>query len=170
MNTAFLGLGSNLQEPICQIKCATSYIKSLSNTQVLRRASLYRSSPMGDIKQADYINTVIEICTEFTPLDLLDKLQEIELKQGRIRKNERWGPRTIDLDILLFGDLQLSTEKLTIPHYGMKQREFVLYPLFEIAPKLILPDGTGLETLLATCSLKGLEKIEDSDPSQSNES
>lgn len=95
------------------------------------------------------------------PLELLDALQAIEQQHGRVRKAERWGPRTLDLDILLFGELQLDEERLTVPHYHMHARAFVLYPLAEIAADLALPDGRTLADLLAACPFEGLERLAD---------
>jgi len=94
---------------------------------------------------------VARLNTRLTPLALLDQLQKIELEQGRVRKEERWGPRTLDLDLLLFGDQVINHERLIVPHYGMKEREFVLLPLAEIAPALVLPCGTPLAQLVARC-------------------
>lgn len=111
---------------------------------------------MGPQDQPDYINAVAKIHTELSPLALLDCTQAIEQNQGRERKEERWGPRSLDLDIVLYGNEVIDSERLTIPHYGMKVREFVLYPLFEIAPQLQLPDGTELLALLQQVSRNGL--------------
>jgi 2-amino-4-hydroxy-6-hydroxymethyldihydropteridine diphosphokinase len=94
-------------------------------------------------------------------IKLLDKLQKIEISQGRIRKKERWGARTLDLDILLCDDLVINHPRLTVPHYGMKVRAFVLYPLFEIDENIILPDGSALSQLLAQCDINNLTKISD---------
>ena len=96
---------------------------------------------MGPQDQPDYINAVVKIQTRLTPIQLLDCTQAIELEQGRVRKDERWGPRTLDLDIILYGNEVIDSERLTIPHYGMKEREFVLYPLAEIAPSITLRVG-----------------------------
>jgi 2-amino-4-hydroxy-6-hydroxymethyldihydropteridine diphosphokinase len=111
---------------------------------------------MGPQNQPDYINAVVAIKTELTPIELLDCTQKIELEQGRVRKDERWGPRTLDLDIVLYGNEVIDSERLTVPHYGMKEREFVLYPLAEIAPSLQLPDGTELTELLKIVDKNGL--------------
>jgi 2-amino-4-hydroxy-6-hydroxymethyldihydropteridine diphosphokinase len=103
---------------------------------------------------------VAALDSTLAPLELLDALQRIEQEQGRVRKAERWGPRTLDLDILLFGDRLLNDERLTVPHYHMHARAFVLYPLAEIAPATLrLPDGRSLERLLAACSDEGLERL-----------
>ncbi|EHD2240822.1 2-amino-4-hydroxy-6-hydroxymethyldihydropteridine diphosphokinase [Vibrio vulnificus] len=156
MITAYIAIGSNLADPVSQAKSAIEALKQLPKSRFLCASQLYSSTPMGPQNQPDYINAVAAIETELTPLELLDCTQAIELKQGRVRKEERWGPRTLDLDIILYGDEVLDSERLTVPHYGMKEREFVLYPLAEIAPNLTLPDGTELSQLLTIVDKNGL--------------
>lgn len=156
MITAFIAVGSNLSDPVGQAQNAIEALKSLPSSEFIQSSMLYSSTPMGPQDQPDYINAVVEIKTKLTPLELLDCTQAIEQEQGRVRKDERWGPRTLDLDILLYGDLMHHCERLTVPHYGMKVREFVLYPLAEISPKLTLPDNTPLSTLLDQVDLNGL--------------
>lgn len=104
--------------------------------------------PLGPQDQPDYLNAAVALKTTLAPEELLNHTQRIELQQGRVRKAERWGPRTLDLDIMLFGNEVINTERLTVPHYDMKNRGFMLWPLFEIAPELVFPDGTILENLL----------------------
>ena len=116
---------------------------------------------MGPKDQPDYINAVIKVTTGLTPIELLDKLQEIERKQGRIRGNERWGPRSIDLDIILFNNLAMDNDRLTLPHYGMAEREFVMIPLFEIEPDMIMQDGRTIASWVAKCSLTSLRRLPD---------
>lgn len=156
MITVFIAVGSNLGDPVTQAKVAIEAIKQLPQSHTVSCSSLYSSTPMGPQDQPDYINAVVEIQTELTPLELLDCTQTIELEQGRVRKEERWGPRTLDLDILLYGNEVMDSERLTVPHYGMKEREFVLYPLAEIAPNLTLPCGTRLNELLSIVDKNGL--------------
>ncbi|ENM8063064.1 2-amino-4-hydroxy-6-hydroxymethyldihydropteridine diphosphokinase [Vibrio vulnificus] len=156
MITAYIAIGSNLADPVSQAKSAIEALKTLPKSRLLVASQLYSSSPMGPQDQPDYINAVAAIETELTPLELLDCTQAIELEQGRVRKEERWGPRTLDLDIILYGDEVIDSERLTVPHYGMKEREFVLYPLAEIAPNLTLPDGTELSQLLTIVDRNGL--------------
>ncbi|SON48248.1 2-amino-4-hydroxy-6-hydroxymethyldihydropteridine diphosphokinase [Vibrio tapetis] len=156
MITAYIAIGSNLADPVEQAKLAIEALKSVPKSTFVNASSLYSSTPMGPQDQPDYINAVAEITTELTPMELLDCTQAIELEHGRVRKDERWGPRTLDLDILLYGDEVIDTERLTIPHYGMKVREFVLYPLSEIEPNLQLPDGTKLANLLKQVDRNGL--------------
>ena len=156
MITAYIAIGSNLSDPVTQTQQAIEALKVLPQSEFIKASSLYSSSPMGPQDQPDYINAVVAINTHLTPLELLDCTQAIEQEQGRVRKDERWGPRTLDLDILLYGNEVMNSERLTIPHYGMKVREFVLYPLAEITPRLQLPDGTEIATLLTQVARNGL--------------
>jgi 2-amino-4-hydroxy-6-hydroxymethyldihydropteridine diphosphokinase len=146
----YIAIGSNLADPVAQVQSAITALQHLAASSWVCTSSLYASKPMGPQQQPDYINAVACIDTLLAPLALLDSLQQIENEQGRIRK-EHWGARTLDLDILLYGDEVITTPRLTIPHYGMKTREFVLYPLAEIAPQLRLPCGTALQALLLQC-------------------
>ncbi|MGF1909008.1 2-amino-4-hydroxy-6-hydroxymethyldihydropteridine diphosphokinase [Vibrio kasasachensis] len=156
MITVYIAVGSNLADPVTQANAAIDALKLLPKSKFIKASKLYSSTPMGPQNQPDYINAVVAIETELTPLELLDCTQTIELEQGRVRKEERWGPRTLDLDILLYGNKQIDSERLVVPHYGMREREFVLYPLTEIAPDLILPDGTALLQLLEKVDRNGL--------------
>ena len=146
----YIAIGSNLADPVAQAQSAITALQHLAASNWVCTSSLYASKPMGPQQQPDYINAVTCIDTTLAPLALLDALQQIENEQGRIRK-EHWGARTLDLDILLYGDEVITNPRLTIPHYGMKTREFVLYPLAEIAPQLRLPCGTALQELLLLC-------------------
>lgn len=159
MINVYIALGSNLGSPKDNITQAIEALKQLPMSTFLTCSSLYQSKPMGDSHQPDYINAVAAIRTRLDPLDLLDKTQEIELAFGRERKEDRWGSRTLDLDILLYGDCQIETERLTLPHYGMNIREFVLYPLAEIAPNLHLPNGSSLASLIANIDKNGMTLI-----------
>lgn len=158
MTRVFVAVGSNLNDPVDQANKAIDALRLIPNTQLISASSLYSSTPMGPQNQPDYINAVVEISTHLSPIELLNYTQAIELEHGRVRKDERWGPRTLDLDILLFGQQEINSERLVVPHYGMHEREFVLYPLHEIAPGLILPNGTKLEELLNLVPLNGLQK------------
>ncbi|SGY92976.1 2-amino-4-hydroxy-6-hydroxymethyldihydropteridine diphosphokinase [Moritella viscosa] len=151
----YIAIGSNLADPIAQAKEAITALKTLTESRFISVSSLYASKPMGPQEQPDYINAVACVGTHLAPIELLDALQQIENEQGRVRK-EHWGARTLDLDILLYGDEVMSTPRLTVPHYGMKEREFVLYPLAEIAPQLQLPCGRALSALLEACPRNGL--------------
>ncbi|HHC6648985.1 TPA: 2-amino-4-hydroxy-6-hydroxymethyldihydropteridine diphosphokinase [Vibrio parahaemolyticus] len=156
MITAYIAVGSNLADPVSQAQQAIEALKTLSNSEFVQASSLYSSTPMGPQNQPDYINAVVAIKTNLTPLELLDCTQAIEQEQGRVRKDERWGPRTLDLDIVLYGNEVINSERLIVPHYGMREREFVLYPLAEIAPSLQLPDGTEVSELLEQVDKNGL--------------
>ncbi len=162
MNAVYLGLGSNLDRPDQQLQSAIESLADLADSELVCCSSFYASRPMGPQDQPDFVNAVALINTSLTPSQLLTETQAIEQQQGRIRKANQWGPRTLDIDILLYGEISLQSAELTIPHYGMKQREFVLYPLFEIAPDLVLPSGEKLTELLADCPLNGLEKRQNS--------
>lgn len=157
----FIGLGANLNEPRQQIIDALECIKRVSQLSLIRYSSLYGSKPLGPQEQPDYVNAVALIETTLEPIELLRALQAIEKHQGRVRKAQRWGARTLDLDIILFGQLLIETEELTVPHYHFHQREFVLYPLAEIAPNLILPDGRSLQSLIKKTSRNGLTVLQE---------
>ncbi len=146
--TVYIGLGSNLENPINQVQSALIALAKISGTQLIKHSSLYKSSPMGPQDQDDYINAVAEISTKLSPVDLLEQLQKIEDTHGRQREQEQWGPRTLDLDLLLYGKEFISTPRLTVPHYGIKTRMFVLLPLSEIAPTLKLPDNSSVSKLM----------------------
>ncbi|MCP4323798.1 MAG: 2-amino-4-hydroxy-6-hydroxymethyldihydropteridine diphosphokinase [Psychromonas sp.] len=158
---SYIGIGSNQQDPIKQAQQAIEALKHLPNSTLTKCSSLYCSAPMGPQDQPDYINAVAEIETQLTAIELLDALQVIEQNQGRVRKDNRWGPRTLDLDIILYDNQQINSERLVIPHYGMQKREFVLYPLLEIAAKLTLPNGQQLSQLVTLCDKNGLTKVSD---------
>lgn len=158
MNNAFIGIGSNLSAPFAQVIKAVTEINNRDQCQVIKSSALYSSKPMGPQDQPDYVNAVIEIQTPLSALGLLDQLQEIEHDTGRVRKADRWGARILDLDIILFNNDVIENERLTVPHYGMKLREFVLIPLAEIAPELTLPDGDSVALLSQNISRNKLEK------------
>ncbi len=157
MSHCFLALGSNLVEPLQQAIAARQALTASTQIHLLAASSLYRSRPMGPQDQPDYLNAVVHISTQLSPLELLDFTQNIERQQGRVRKQQRWGPRTLDLDILLYDQQVINSPRLTVPHYGMKQREFVLLPLAEIAEDLCLPDGSSVAQLAESIDNNGLQ-------------
>lgn len=157
--TAYIGLGSNLDNPAERIKSARTAIASIVDVKELAFSSLYHSSPMGPQDQPDYLNAVIAVETHLPPINLLRCLQNIENEQGRIRKGERWGARTLDLDLLIYGDQQIETSELTVPHPGLAERSFVLYPLAGIAPYLLVPSKGNIADLIAKCPLNGLRRL-----------
>ncbi|TCK04981.1 2-amino-4-hydroxy-6-hydroxymethyldihydropteridine diphosphokinase [Marinobacterium mangrovicola] len=154
----YIGLGSNLEDPQAQVRTALEQLTSLPDTELVAASSLYRSDPVGPQDQPDFVNAVAELNTRLAPEALLDELQAIEQAHRRVRERH-WGPRTLDLDILLYAEQQIESERLVVPHRFMRERGFVLWPLAEIAPSLILPDGTPLSKLLSLCPMGTLEKI-----------
>ncbi len=156
---AYIGLGSNLSNPREQITQAIAAIKKIPGSEVTKVSSLYLSKPMGPQDQDDYINAVLALSTNLSALVLLDALQAIENNAGRVRKNNRWGARVLDCDILLFGNQTILNSRLTIPHYGLKHREFVLLPLAEISHKLCLPDGSYVDDLAENINCNGIIKL-----------
>ncbi|MDE1189563.1 MAG: 2-amino-4-hydroxy-6-hydroxymethyldihydropteridine diphosphokinase [Pantoea sp.] len=149
MTRVYLALGSNLADPLHQVDAALAALDAIPQTRRVATSSLYRTPPYGPPDQPDYLNAVVALETGLSAESLLDQTQRIELEHGRVRKAERWGPRTLDLDILLFGDAVINTPRLTVPHYDMHNRAFMLLPLLELAPQLTFPDGTPLAPLLA---------------------
>ncbi|MFT6625117.1 MAG: 2-amino-4-hydroxy-6-hydroxymethyldihydropteridine diphosphokinase [Cycloclasticus sp.] len=146
--TVFIGLGSNLNQPVQQILQAIKRIKALSDVSLEDVSSLYETPPMGPQDQPHYVNAVAKITTTLEPLALLDALQTIETIQGRTRESARWGARTLDLDILLYADKCSTDPKLTLPHPGLHLRSFVLYPLFEIEHQLDIPNLGSVQQLI----------------------
>ncbi|HMN23151.1 MAG TPA: 2-amino-4-hydroxy-6-hydroxymethyldihydropteridine diphosphokinase [Ignavibacteriaceae bacterium] len=138
LNIAFIGIGSNVGNRINNIKSAIELINKLAETSVEKVSSIYETMPFGDVEQNNFLNAVIEIFTAVNSKELFTELKNIEQKLGRI-KREKWGPREIDLDILLFNDLIISDEIITLPHKGIIYRDFVMIPLIEIEPELIHP-------------------------------
>ena len=157
MERAYIGLGSNLADPAEQLREALKALAQLPQTVLSGVSSFYVSDSLLP-GQPRYTNAVAALDTGLAPLALLDALQGVENGQGRERL-ERWGPRTLDLDILLFGDRLIDEPRLKVPHYHMHARAFVLYPLAELAPGLILADGRALDDLLAACPFEGLERL-----------
>lgn len=158
MTRVYIALGSNLANPLHQVQSALNALAELPQTKLIATSSLYRTPPLGPQDQPDYLNAVVALDTVLSAENLLDHTQKIELEHGRVRKDERWGPRTLDLDILLFGDEIINTERLTVPHYDMKNRQFMLYPLAEIAPELHFPTGESLQSVIAQLGAEPLTR------------
>ena len=155
---AYIGLGSNLDAPAEQLQNAFQALDQATGTRLVATSSLFTSDSLLP-GQPRYTNAVAALDTSLEPLALLDALQAIENDQGRVRK-ERWGPRTLDLDILLFGDQLIDVPRLQVPHYHMHARAFVLYPLAELVPAgFCLPDGRDLAQLISACPFVGLERL-----------
>ncbi|AHG19414.1 2-amino-4-hydroxy-6-hydroxymethyldihydropteridine pyrophosphokinase [Chania multitudinisentens RB-25] len=157
MIRVYIALGSNLAQPLQQVNTALEALGSLPHTQFIVCSSFYRTKPLGPQNQPDFLNAVVALDTLLQPEQLLDHTQAIERNQGRVRKDERWGPRTLDLDMMLYGNRVIHTERLTVPHYGLKEREFMLYPLAEIVPDLVFPDGETLAERLKHVPKNGME-------------
>ena len=139
---AYVGLGSNLQLPARQIEDALGLLEEVPGTRFVAASSLFRSMPFGGVEQPDFVNAVAAMLTTLQPGDLLAELQEIERRQGRERNGTRWGPRVLDLDLLVYSGVSVDEPGLTVPHPGIAERNFVLLPLGEIAPDLVIP-GLG---------------------------
>jgi 2-amino-4-hydroxy-6-hydroxymethyldihydropteridine diphosphokinase len=157
-HVAFVGLGSNLDDPVAQVSRALDVLDKLPQTRVVRHSSLYRSAPVGYLQQPDFINAVAQLETELTPRVLLDALLALEQDCGRTREFCN-APRTLDLDVLLYDDLQHHEHGLTIPHPQMHLRAFVLQPLLEIAPDCVIPGVGAAADAARQCAGQILERI-----------
>lgn len=154
----FIALGSNLENPLSQVRRGILLLAGLERSRLLKRSSLYRTAPMGNTNQPDFINAVVQIETSLTPYRLLDALLEIESACGRVR-NFPNAPRILDLDILLFENQQHSDVKLILPHPRMHERAFVLKPLLEISANCVIPGRGSVADCLAACGEQSLEYI-----------
>ena len=139
---AYIGLGSNLHGPAGQLESALESLSKIEKTQLIAHSSFYRSAPFGGIEQPDYVNAAASLLTELSARELLAALQEIEQHRGREPNDVRWGPRVLDLDLLVFASQVIEEPELVVPHPGIAERNFVLLPLTEIAPGLFIP-GLG---------------------------
>jgi len=156
---AYIGLGSNLDDPRAQLDQAVAALGRIPGCQIQRVSSYYHSLPMGPQDQPDYLNAVAVLLTTLSAEALLDALQLIEQQQGRIRERH-WGPRTLDLDLLLYGEQVIDSERLQVPHAGLFQRNFVLYPLQELEPEMVFPCGEKMKEIISGCSKEGLERLD----------
>ena len=156
---AYIGLGSNLQDPIRQVSDALLRLSQLDNTSLHAISSLYSSRPMGPANQPPYINAVAWLKTKLDAHVLLNALQSIENEHGRVRQGEHWGPRTLDLDILVYGNYKLKSQALKVPHPGIKWREFVLYPLREVNKNLMIPGLGVIHRIQPRCYSNGLIRL-----------
>ena len=143
MARAFLSLGSNLGDRAATLDAALRELEASGEVRVVRRSSLYATAPVGKTDQPEFYNLAVEVETALAPEALLDRCQAVERHLGRVR-GERWGPRTLDMDILLYDRQVVSTERLIIPHAELLRRRFVLEPLLQIAPDAALPDGSPI--------------------------
>ncbi|CAM3490917.1 2-amino-4-hydroxy-6-hydroxymethyldihydropteridine diphosphokinase [Halomonas lysinitropha] len=153
----WIGLGSNLDGPRKHVERALRELDSLPLTHRIAASRLYASTPLGPTNQPDYINAVAQLETRLSPLALLDQLQALEQRHGRVR-GQRWGPRTLDLDLLLFDDYRVTLPRLTLPHPEMVRRAFVLVPLAELAPTRVV-EGHTLAQRIARLDTRGLQPV-----------
>ncbi len=156
--TAYIALGSNLDNPLTQVTQASVEINALPTTQVVAGSPWYISQAVGPGQQPNFINGVVQVSTQLPAQALLDALQAIENQHDRQRE-VRWGARTLDLDILLYGQGNIQTDTLTVPHPYLHQRNFVVYPLADLAPNIVLPNGTALAEIQAGLDDQGLQCI-----------
>jgi len=159
LTRAYIGVGSNLDDPVVHVRAAVAALEALPATRVVARASLYRSAPVGRLDQPDFVNSVAAVDTTLAPDRLLDELLAIEARHGRTR-SERNAPRTLDLDLLLYGDRSMHGERLTLPHPRMHERAFVLLPLAEIDADADIPGHGSVRALLAGVSDQRVARME----------
>lgn len=157
----YIGLGGNLDNPVSQVREGFRALAQLSRSRLVTQSALYRSSPVGPADQPDYVNAVACLDTELAPQALLHTLQTVEAGHGRVRGPVRWGPRTLDLDILLYGDLRLAEPLLTIPHPQIAHRAFVLIPLREVAPGIMVPGAGRIDDLIARLPPQEISRLEE---------
>lgn len=160
MTEIFIGLGSNLGDSVAHLVAARSALDQLANSRITAVSSLYCSAPIGPQDQADFFNAVIRLTSDLAPAALLAALQQIEQQAGRVR-TRHWGERTLDLDILLYGERVLDQADLCIPHPRLHERAFVLLPLLEIAADLHLPNGQPLQSYCAAVSHQSICRHDD---------
>jgi 2-amino-4-hydroxy-6-hydroxymethyldihydropteridine diphosphokinase len=158
MTDAYIGLGSNLDGPEDQLQMAIKSLQHLPATTLIRVSSFYRTRPVGPEGQPDYINAVVLIKTGLTASDLLKHMQAIEDSQYRTR-NIHWGPRTLDLDLLLYGESIIHDVDLNVPHPELHKRGFVLYPLYEISPEIVIPGYGSIAKLLQNANPDDVQKL-----------
>jgi 2-amino-4-hydroxy-6-hydroxymethyldihydropteridine diphosphokinase len=156
---AYVGVGSNLDEPQRQVTLALSALSRLPRTHCVALSSLYRTKPFGDVVQPAFVNAVAGLLTQSTPEELLADLRALEVELGRTPPRERWGPRVIDLDLLVVGREIRGTGTLTLPHAGIAERDFVLYPLADVAADLDVPGLGSVRDLRARVANRGIEKL-----------
>ena len=156
---AYIGVGSNLEDPRVQVLAALERLKKLPQTRLISTSRLYRSRPFGPVAQPDFVNAAAGVLTRLDPPALLKELKAIERAMGRPESHEHWGPRIIDLDLLSYGCERRSDQLLTLPHPGIVERNFVLYPLAEIAPDLDLPGLGRVADRAAALTTEGLTRL-----------
>ncbi len=156
---AYVGIGSNLQGPSRQVEAAAALLAEVPGTRLVAVSSLYRSAAFGGVEQPDFVNAVAAILTTLSPAALLQALQAVETRQGRERGATRWGPRVIDLDLLVYSREKIDSPELTLPHPGIGERNFVLLPLGDIAPDLVIPDLGRVADIPVNMNEPGISRI-----------
>ena len=160
---AYLGVGSNLDEPAAQVRRAFGELDQIRDSRCVSTSSLYLSVPLGPVEQPDFVNAVAVMETGLSVEKLLESLQALEESHGRRRNTTRWGPRTLDLDILLYGNRHMNTGRLILPHPELHKRNFVLYPLLEVtSPDLHIPGRGRLGELIRDCRADGIKRLSES--------
>ena len=157
---AYVGLGSNLGDSVAQVRGGMAALAQLQQTRLEACSSLYRTAPVGRQDQPDFVNAVCRVRTRLAPGALMRRLLEVERAHGRVREGEQGGPRTLDLDLLLYGNEAIRSTELTVPHPRLQERAFVLYPLFELEPDLVIPGHGALRDLLAACAGQRVRKMD----------
>jgi 2-amino-4-hydroxy-6-hydroxymethyldihydropteridine diphosphokinase len=156
---AYVAIGSNLDDPLLQVRSALQRLQSLESSRLITASGLYRTVPLGPQDQPEFVNAVAGLLTQLTPRELLHRLKSLEADMGRASPVLRWGPRRIDLDLLVYGSVQMNDPDLVVPHRGVPERNFVLYPLRDIAPDLIVPGHGSVASLAARVGDAGLVPI-----------
>jgi 2-amino-4-hydroxy-6-hydroxymethyldihydropteridine diphosphokinase len=156
---AYVALGSNLDDPREQVERAMAALAGLPDTRLVLRSSLYRARPFGPVEQPDFVNAAAGLLTRLDPAGLLAQLKGLEAQLGRERPVVRWGPRRIDLDLLVHGDARIAEPGLEVPHPGIPERAFVLVPMAEFAPDLVVPGRGRVRDLLARVDSADLERL-----------
>ena len=156
---AYVGVGSNLSDPRAQVARAFDALARLPRSQLLARSPLYQTPPFGDVAQPPFVNAAAGLLTQLSPEEMLAALRDVEKSLGREPPVERWGPRLIDLDLLVQGSEKRNTEILKLPHPGIAERDFVLYPLADIAPDLDVPGVGRVVRLRGAVANRGVEKL-----------
>ncbi|MBI3545448.1 MAG: 2-amino-4-hydroxy-6-hydroxymethyldihydropteridine diphosphokinase [Gammaproteobacteria bacterium] len=156
---AYIGLGSNMTDPVAQVHSGFTALGQMALTRIDACSSLYRTAPIGQQDQADFINAVCRVKTRIAPKALMQRLLDIERAHGRVRAGDKGGPRSLDLDLLLYDDELIESAALTVPHPRLHERAFVLYPLFELDPEMLIPGRASVRELMRQCSAQRVQKI-----------
>jgi 2-amino-4-hydroxy-6-hydroxymethyldihydropteridine diphosphokinase len=156
---AYVGVGANLDDPLARVEESFASLRSVRETRLISQSLMYRTAPLGPQDQPEFINAAVGLLTRLSALDLLAELKALELALGREAPVVRWGPRRIDFDLLVYGSERIATERLTVPHPGVPLRNFVLYPLLDIAPELLVPGHGRIRELAARVPASGVSAL-----------